>query len=167
MKQIWKEVTLLQAGIGGKFILDSNPNNLERLSEVPIGFPRSERQESIIIRGRILPTTYPYNQRSFRLQIILRYDYPFKPPNVSVPDKIYHPNMDENERLCVEVIDFERSWHPSKTIASFVEAVVNLIDNPMLNKAFYPKIADEYQHNFEEFKKKALQYVLDYGTPRN
>ncbi|CAF4036290.1 unnamed protein product, partial [Rotaria sp. Silwood1] len=61
MKRIWKEVDLLKAGVDGKFILDSDPTNLDQSSEVPIGFSRSERQYSTIIKGRILPTTYPYN----------------------------------------------------------------------------------------------------------
>lgn len=167
MKRVWKDVVSLKEGVGGKFILDSDPDNLERVSKVPVGFPSSERQDTIIIRGRILPTTYPYNLRSFRLEIVLPYDYPFKPPNMLLRSTIYHPNLDENGYLCIELLDFGREWSPVKTISKLVEAVADLIDKPRPDEAHCQQIVDEYLHHFEDFQIKALRDVLSFGDPRD
>jgi ubiquitin-protein ligase len=53
-----------------------------------------------VILGRILPATDPYCLASFRIKIILPPEYPFKAPDATILDPIYHLNVREGGKHC-------------------------------------------------------------------
>ena len=135
LKRIIKEISIIQRSLDGVFILDSDPDNLEQSSIVPVGFPQREKKDSIIIVGRVLPTAYPYNQRSFRLQIHVTCDFPFHPPKIRLLDMIYHPNIDHDGHLCIPLLSILHEWTMAVNIATIIREIVDLIDHPRLDES--------------------------------
>ena len=57
----------------------------------------------------------PYAGGVFFLSIAFPTDYPFKPPKVSFTTKIYHPNINGNGSICLDIL--RDQWSPALTIS--------------------------------------------------
>ena len=57
----------------------------------------------------------PYSGGVFFLSITFPTDYPFKPPKVSFSTKIYHPNINANGSICLDIL--RDQWSPALTIS--------------------------------------------------
>ncbi|KAF7316492.1 Fecal droplet protein [Mycena indigotica] len=61
------------------------------------------------------PGESPYAGGVFFLSISFPTDYPFKPPKVSFTTKIYHPNINANGSICLDIL--RDQWSPALTIS--------------------------------------------------
>ncbi|KAG2154236.1 ubiquitin-conjugating enzyme/RWD-like protein [Suillus bovinus] len=71
------------------------------------------------------PTDSPYSGGVFFLTITFPTDYPFKPPKVSFRTKIYHPNINANGSICLDIL--RDQWSPALTISKGVQTYYILI----------------------------------------
>jgi ubiquitin-conjugating enzyme E2 D len=62
-----------------------------------------------------LQSDSPYTGGVFFLSITFPTDYPFKPPKVSFTTKIYHPNINANGSICLDIL--RDQWSPALTIS--------------------------------------------------
>ncbi|CAF4871888.1 unnamed protein product, partial [Rotaria sp. Silwood2] len=125
-----------------------------------------ESPESCVILGRILPKSQIYNQAAFQIEIKLSKLYPFKAPEVRFITPIYHPNVDHDGKISIDILYVGSGFKPTTTLVDIVKAIVDLIDNPDLNHVLQTNIAAEYSQNRAEFDHKAIKMVTKYGLPR-
>ena len=59
------------------------------------------------------PPDSPYQGGVFFLNINFPPDYPFKPPKVTFTTKIYHPNVNSNGSICLDILNAQ--WSPALT----------------------------------------------------
>ena len=57
----------------------------------------------------------PYSGGVFFLAIHFPTDYPFKPPKVNFTTRIYHPNLNSNGSICLDIL--RDQWSPALTIS--------------------------------------------------
>lgn len=57
----------------------------------------------------------PYSGGVFFLAIHFPTDYPFKPPKVTFTTRIYHPNINSNGSICLDIL--RDQWSPALTIS--------------------------------------------------
>uniref|UniRef100_A0A3B4AMX6 UBC core domain-containing protein n=1 Tax=Periophthalmus magnuspinnatus TaxID=409849 RepID=A0A3B4AMX6_9GOBI len=57
----------------------------------------------------------PYQNGVFFLTIHFPTDYPFKPPKVAFTTRIYHPNINSNGSICLDIL--RSQWSPALTIS--------------------------------------------------
>ena len=74
------------------------------------GGDRLDRLEARIIG----PEDTPYMSGVFKLEISVPEQYPIQPPNVRFVTKIYHPNIDGEGRICLDLLKL-----PPKVILQF------------------------------------------------
>ena len=65
--------------------------------------------------ARVMQGDSPYSGGVFFLSITFPTDYPFKPPKVSFTTKIYHPNINANGSICLDIL--RDQWSPALTIS--------------------------------------------------
>jgi ubiquitin-conjugating enzyme E2 D/E len=76
------------------------------------------------------PSDSPYSGGVFFLSIHFPTDYPFKPPKVNFTTKIYHPNINSNGSICLDIL--RDQWSPALTISkgifkTNVSFIINLL----------------------------------------
>lgn len=61
----------------------------------------------------------PYQGGVFFLTIHFPTDYPFKPPKVAFTTRIYHPNINSNGSICLDIL--RSQWSPALTISKGID----------------------------------------------
>jgi hypothetical protein len=104
-------VAVLQAELS--LTVDVHSFTGKRLSWVPYVLPISwflETDSNVILQG-----DSPYSGGVFFLAIHFPTDYPFKPPKVNFTTRIYHPNINSNGSICLDIL--RDQWSPALTIS--------------------------------------------------
>jgi len=101
------------------------------------------------------PSESPYQGGVFNLEIHFPTDYSFKPPTVAFTTKIYHPNIDSNGKLFLDIL--AEQWSPHWTISKVLTSICLLLSNPILDE---PKmIPDDGQEMARIFKNDKEKYT--------
>uniref|UniRef100_A0A2P2LWA2 UBC core domain-containing protein n=1 Tax=Rhizophora mucronata TaxID=61149 RepID=A0A2P2LWA2_RHIMU len=61
------------------------------------------------------PADSPYAGGVFLVSIHFPPDYPFKPPKVLFKTKVYHPNINSNGSICLDIL--KEQWSPALTVS--------------------------------------------------
>ncbi|CAI2382092.1 unnamed protein product [Moneuplotes crassus] len=107
------------------------------------------------------PAETPYEGGVFLLKIEFGNDYPFKPPKVAFTTKIYHPNINSNGSICVDIL--KEQWSPALTISKVLLSISTLLDDPNPKDPLEPKIAEEYLNDREAYNEKAKEWTRTYA----
>lgn len=113
--------------------------------------------EAIIIG----PENTPYEQGIFRLNIYIPRDYPIKPPNVIFKTRIFHPNINHNGNICLDIL--KNSWNSSLTLSKILLSVCSLLNDPNTQDPLVPDIASLYEKDYDNYKKTAKEWTLIYA----
>ncbi|KAF0442094.1 putative ubiquitin-conjugating enzyme E2 [Gigaspora margarita] len=131
----------------------------------PAGISAGPTEEDIFNwTGTILgPANSPYKGGIFKLKIEFSQDYPFKPPSVKFITRVYHPNIDDDGSICVNLLKTD-VWKPATKISQVLKAIADLLENPNPDDALVASIAEVYNTNKPKFVKTAKDFVKKYAS---
>ena len=135
-----------------------NRDNYENISVVPIGDDMFHWSGSIM--G---PLNSPYTGGLFIIDINFPTNYPFKPPTIKFKTKIYHPNIDMNGNICLDILE-QCGWSPALTIFNVLLSIRSLLVNPDPNNQFVPDIARQYINDYNKYDKLARRFTRLYAS---
>lgn len=108
------------------------------------------------------PPDSPYANGVFFLNIQFPTDYPFKPPKVSFTTKIYHPNINSNGSICLDIL--RSQWSPALTIAKVLLSICSLLTDPNPDDPLVPDVARTYKNDNPRYLKTAREWTAKYAT---
>lgn len=78
------------------------------------------------------PDGTPYEKGVFKLEIGIPERYPLEPPKVRFLTQIYHPNIDEGGRICLNILVMppKGGWTPSLNISTVLTSIQSLLAEP-------------------------------------
>jgi ubiquitin-conjugating enzyme E2 D/E len=110
------------------------------------------------IRG---PLNTPYENGKFYVTLNLPSDYPYNPPLLLFKTKIYHPNINENGAICLDILKDE--WSPVLTISKLMHSIISLLSDPNPDDPLVESIAYELKNCPDIFNEKAKKYTEIYA----
>ena len=107
------------------------------------------------------PDKTPYEGGLFFLDIVFPEDYPFNPPKLKFRTPIYHPNINKQGSICLDILKEE--WTPALDISSVLLSISSLMDQPNPDDPLVPSAAKLYKKNKTKYDAKAREWTVRYA----
>ena len=131
-------------------------NDMQLPPHVQLNLP--DPQDIMHFEISIKPDEGYYKGAIFPFQFKVNHEYPHEPPKVKCTKKLYHPNIDLQGNVCLNIL--RDDWKPVLSINSIVHGLCFLFDDPNpddpLNKDAAEMLAAN-PHQFERNVKMSLQ----------
>ncbi|KAK5790294.1 hypothetical protein VI817_007581 [Penicillium citrinum] len=107
------------------------------------------------------PGDSPYSGGVFFLTINFPTDYPFKPPKVHFTTRIYHPNINSNGSICLDIL--RDQWSPALTISKVLLSICSMLTDPNPDDPLVPEIAHVYKTDRPRYEATAREWTRKYA----
>ena len=107
------------------------------------------------------PDESPYAGGVYFLNIQFPPDYPFKPPKLNFTTRIYHPNINSNGSICLDIL--KEQWSPALTISKVLLSISSLLTDPNPDDPLVPNIAHEYKTDRPKYEAAAREWTRKYA----
>ena len=108
------------------------------------------------------PPDTPYEDGIFFVQFLVTEQYPLEPPKCRFLTRIYHPNIDLNGQLCLNILD--KQWQPVWRLWDILLAIVCILQDPNPSDFSVAEVADLQRTNPRQFAAKARDWTGKYAT---
>merc|ERR1712054_488081 len=86
------------------------------------------------------PTGSPFEGGVFALNVVVPDDYPFRPPRITFQTPIYHCNVSDSGKICLNIL--HDAWNPALSVPKCLEAIRVMMKNPDTDMSLRQWIAD-------------------------
>ncbi|KAK1575465.1 hypothetical protein Q3G72_005715 [Acer saccharum] len=107
------------------------------------------------------PPDSPYSGGVFLVTIHFPPDYPFKPPKVAFRTKVFHPNINSNGSICLDIL--KEQWSPALTISKVLLSICSLLTDPNPDDPLVPEIAHMYKTDRSKYETTARSWTQKYA----
>ncbi|RAL51447.1 hypothetical protein DM860_010949 [Cuscuta australis] len=107
------------------------------------------------------PPESPYTGGVFLVTIHFPPDYPFKPPKVAFKTKVFHPNINSNGSICLDIL--KEQWSPALTISKVLLSICSLLTDPNPDDPLVPEIAQMYKTDRNKYETTARSWTQKYA----
>ncbi|MBA0684926.1 hypothetical protein Goari_026476 [Gossypium aridum] len=103
------------------------------------------------------PSDSPFAGGVFLVNIHFPPDYPFKPPKVAFRTKVFHPNINSNGSICLDIL--KEQWSPALTISKVLLSICSLLTDPNPDDPLVPEIAHMYKTDRAKYEATARSWT--------
>ena len=140
-----------------KELEDLRTNPLETCSAGPLTEEDPFTWEATILG----PKDSPYEGGCFSLRLQFPVNYPFKPPKVAFTTKVFHPNINAQGGICLDIL--KDQWSPALSVAKVLLSISSLLTDANPKDPLVPEIARLYVDNRPEFDRTAREWTQRYA----
>eukprot|EP00887_Chlorella_sp_A99_P006843 scaffold2.g6843.t1 len=91
-----------------------------------------------------------YEGLTFRLSLKFTSEYPFKPPAVRFESGCFHPNVDANGYICLDIL--KDKWSAAYSVKSVLQSIQSLLADPNVDSPLNAHAAKLWGVNMPEYK---------------
>ncbi|QKF93961.1 ubiquitin-conjugating enzyme E2 [Fadolivirus algeromassiliense] len=132
----------------------------ENCSASPVG-DNLTHWEAVIIG----PKGSPFENGIFRLDIQFPQNYPFTAPHVKFVTPVYHPNINKNGAICLDIL--KDQWSPAITVSKLLLSICSLLTDPNPNDPLEPDVARVYKENKMQYEMTARAWTQKHASGDN
>ncbi|CAF3264906.1 unnamed protein product [Rotaria socialis] len=103
----------------------------------------------------IAPDDGYYRGGSFKFSFDIGQNYPYEPPKVKCTQKIYHPNIDLEGNVCLNIL--REDWTPVLNLTSIIFGIIFLFASPNPSDPLNKEAAKVLNSNAKTFTTNARQ----------
>ena len=107
------------------------------------------------------PKDSPYEGGLFEVGISFPTNYPFKPPKVYFKTKIFHPNINAQGGICLDIL--KDQWSPALMLSKVLLSISSLLTDANPKDPLVPEIARLYVEDRAEFNRTAREWTQKYA----
>ena len=130
----------------------------ENCSAGPVDDSRIDRWQGTIIG----PKGTVYEGGLFFLDIQFPSNYPFKPPQIKFVTRVFHPNINKNGDICLDIL--KDQWSPALSISKVLLSICSLLTDPNPNDPLDADVAKMYKDNRLQYEKTAREFTQKYAV---
>jgi ubiquitin-protein ligase/Mg-chelatase subunit ChlD len=130
IKRVMKELSQVASG---------NQNIWMHSGEGILVFPSPDALNfwRILIEG---PMGSPFEGGVFALNAVIPSDYPFKPPQITFETPVYHCNVSDSGKICLDIL--QDRWNPNLSVPKCLEAIRLMLKEPDTDNSLRQWIAE-------------------------
>nr|VZI31528.1 unnamed protein product [Spirometra erinaceieuropaei] len=115
----------------------------------------------VVVQG---PKDSAYEGGYFKLELFLPEDYPMSPPKCRFMTKIYHPNIDNLGRICLDVL--KSKWSPALQIRTVLLSIQALLSAPNPDDPLANDVAKAWKENESHAIETARAWTRLYASEK-
>lgn len=124
-------------------------NELDVPASIRVSFPDPDNLMHLALV--LTPQEGYYAAASFHFTIDVPDDYPHKPPKVKCATMVYHPNIDLQGNVCLNIL--RQDWNPVLTLSSILYGLQLLFLEPNPDDPLNKDAAEQLKRNKHAFKR--------------
>ncbi|KAK6200499.1 ubiquitin-conjugating enzyme/RWD-like protein [Scheffersomyces amazonensis] len=144
---------------GAQVLLQKNLTELELPNSTKIEFPNPT--DFFNFNLFISPVAGYYKGGKFTFTVAFTQNFPFEPPKVKCINKIYHPNIDLEGNVCLNIL--REDWKPFVSVTSIVMGLNHLFLEPNPNDPLNKDAANTFVKDINQFRRD-VSYTLKGGV---
>ncbi|PHH66948.1 hypothetical protein CDD81_5300 [Ophiocordyceps australis] len=109
----------------------------------------------------IEPDEGMYRQGRFTFEFAINQNFPHEPPKVRCNEVIYHPNIDIQGKVCLNIL--REDWKPVLNLNAVIVGLQFLFLEPNASDPLNKEAADDLRHNRDGFKRN-VRTAMGGGT---
>ena len=110
------------------------------------------------------PQDSPYEGGIFELSYKFPDDYPTNKPKVTFLTRVYHPNINANGSICIDIL--KDQWNPALTITKVLLSITSLLTDANPDDPLELEIAGIYKNDRETYNKNAKEWTQKYAMKK-
>ncbi|CAG8534941.1 12160_t:CDS:2 [Rhizophagus irregularis] len=107
------------------------------------------------------PPDSPYEGCVFYLDIHFPEDFPFKPPRVRFITKIYHPNIDSNGHIDLDILKY--NWSPALSTSNLLLSICSFLTDPNPDCGL-TEISNLYKNDRNRYEAIVREWTRKYAS---